>query len=505
MTLHQRFRLGNEEVEYLAVRQDDNGPPYSRLDDIQETFSGASRFKVNGITLNFLTDRNGNRYEPRRLAHYPDNIIDVVCATPIYTPSANAPVSLPARSSSGYNEPPASNPLSANAPRSSAPSPSTSMAVLSTISSDIVHMQQQLIQAADRHSAYHQQHLDQLAQLLREEQVDATERDERMLTELAAAKERDAEILQLQEKAIDILIVAKQRIDAAMVQSYELHEYIIPRLFVILPDSYEKWDPRNFVNERFRLHFLCEGGGYCKADSGHGGLSDSDRSNNPTSTATGRVRGKSDIHIALHEGYELSRPIEFIDRFGLYVQGMLLMLKYSTAVPAVVSPAFAPSESSIKDEMDGAEPLSENIINAVNMSIKYLEKAMHEDVTTDGVAEDCTGFEGNHMFDSLKALEGADLRRLETFFRKKDADKVFGNLYRITTETGHVKWVCLNHYRQGYRDTRPSPLRSAETNGASYDPLIDDVTVELKLRTAPRDILSRVSSRASTFMSRRSR
>ncbi|KAG0369076.1 hypothetical protein BGX24_002559, partial [Mortierella sp. AD032] len=432
MTLHQRFRLGNEEVEY----------------------------------------------ESRRVAHYPDNIIDVVCVTPIYTPSANAPVNLSARSSSCYNEPTESNPLSANAPRSSAPSPSTSMAVLSTISSDIVYMQQQLIQATDRHSAYHQQLLDQLAQLPREEQVDATERDERMLTELAAVKERVAEILQLQEKATDILIVAKQRIEAAMVQSYKFYEYIIPRMFVILPDSYEKWGPRNFVNERFRLHFLCGGGGYCKADSGHGGLSDSDRSNNPTSTATGRgtsSRNRSSSSIA-------SVPM---------CKGMLLMLKYSIAVPAVVSPAFAPSESSIKDEKDGAEPFSENIINTVNTSIKYLEKAMHEDVTKDGVTEDCTSFEGDDMFNSLKALEGADLWRLETFLRNKDADKVFGNLYRITTETGHVKWVYLNHYRQGYHDTRPSPLRSAETNGASYDPLIDDVTVELKLRTAPKDILSR--------------
>lgn len=38
------------------------------------------------------------------------------------------------------------------------------------------------------------------------------------------------------------------------------------------------------------------------------------------------------------------------------------------------------------------------------------------------------------MFENLAALEGADLRRLDTFLRNNDKDKVLGNLYRITTE-----------------------------------------------------------------------
>lgn len=59
----------------------------------------------------------------------------------------------------------------------------------------------------------------------------------------------------MQQQTIDRLIVAQQRIEAILVQNYELHEYPIPRLFAILPDSYEKWDPRNFMVERFRLFF----------------------------------------------------------------------------------------------------------------------------------------------------------------------------------------------------------------------------------------------------------
>ena len=122
MTLHQRFRLGDV-IECLAVCQDKDGPPYSRLDDVQETFPSAIRFKLGKITINFLTDDNGNkcvtkrkrrttntshkrndidsrrtnnsscalyRYEPKRIAYHPDHIIDVVCAAPVSATSVDA-------------------------------------------------------------------------------------------------------------------------------------------------------------------------------------------------------------------------------------------------------------------------------------------------------------------------------------------------------------------------------------------------------------------------------
>lgn len=57
----QQFRVGDDLVETLAVCQDGDDPPYSRLDDIQETFPGAIRFKLDGVTLNFLTDEDGKK------------------------------------------------------------------------------------------------------------------------------------------------------------------------------------------------------------------------------------------------------------------------------------------------------------------------------------------------------------------------------------------------------------------------------------------------------------
>ncbi|KAG0270948.1 hypothetical protein BGZ95_001322 [Linnemannia exigua] len=234
-------------------------------------------------------------------------------------------------------------------------------------------------------------------------------------------------------------------------------------------------------------------GEHYKADSGHGGSSDLNRINNTTSTATGRVRVKSDIHLAHHEGYEISRPITFFEHYGPYALAILRILKHTWTIPSVVTPE---TQGSLDDVVRRVE--------AVDMSIGFLEQKLDDTKALDekGDREDR---KEERVFERLVALEGADLRRLETFLRNKDKDKILGNLYRITTEVGHVKWVCRDHYRQGYCNTASSsPLQSSEANGANYDPLIDDVTVELKLRTAPRDFLSRVSSRASTIMSSRS-
>ncbi|KAF9303249.1 hypothetical protein BGZ91_009157, partial [Linnemannia elongata] len=73
----QRFRL-HDLVLNLAIRQDDDGPPYSQLTDVQEAFPGAMLFKLDDIVLNFLEDESKKKYEPKRIAHYPDDIIDII-------------------------------------------------------------------------------------------------------------------------------------------------------------------------------------------------------------------------------------------------------------------------------------------------------------------------------------------------------------------------------------------------------------------------------------------
>ncbi|KAF9079943.1 hypothetical protein BGX23_002922, partial [Mortierella sp. AD031] len=199
------------------------------------------------------------------------------------------------------------------------------MAVLSSIASEISQIQTKIGRSTDDHSANHIQLMEQLFQMVQRQNETLTqlaaakEREETMLAELAAAKERDEEMYKMQQQTIDRMIVAQQRIEAVLIQNYELHEYPITRLFVILPDSFETWDPRGLIMERFRLYFLCECGEECCAGTGDEIVSSDQSSATTVADTTSTIPVKNRIHLAKHEGYELSRPKEFLESYGPYV------------------------------------------------------------------------------------------------------------------------------------------------------------------------------------------
>ncbi|KAG0063013.1 hypothetical protein BGZ89_010222 [Linnemannia elongata] len=514
MHAHQRFRHGDL-VESLALRTDTNGVLYSQLSDIQDFFPGAARFKIGNVNLLFLEDDSGQRHEPRRIAHYPDFTIDVVLASQVESP-LSPPTSAPSRietqdfSSNHVSRAPSEDEQFANGSLvllSDAPTPSpftshqwstslpsTTRLVtrpileLSSIAAEISHIQQQLERSADQQSAYHQQLLEKLVHMM-QEQAESKEREERMLQDQAESKAREEKMLRMQQETIDRLIVNQQRVDAILVQNYELHEYPIPRLFVILPNSYQTWDPRSFLTERFRLFFLCECGEHCRADSRDNAL---DLGRIPANfiPAPGSIQVKNSIHLANHEGYEISRPTDFFDRYGPYVLGMLKILKHCLTVASMVAPA---AQGSLDDVVQGVESLARNTLEAVDMSIGFLEQKL-ENFKTMNEQE---GEEDEDVFGRLAALEGADLRRLDTFLRNNDQDKILGNLYRITTDAGHVKWVCLEHYREAYRETAMRAfLQIVETSAGVYDPHLRKVSIGLKSSTTAQDFFKRLTTQA---------
>ncbi|KAG0334737.1 hypothetical protein BG000_008094 [Podila horticola] len=57
-------------------------------------------------------------------------------------------------------------------------------------------------------------------------------------------------------------------------------------------------------------------------------------------------------------------------------------------------------------------------------------------------------------FSDLRALEGADFRRLDTFLKNKDEDKILGNLYKVMTKEGSV----FRHL-QGWPENIPLQLK----------------------------------------------
>ncbi|KAF9201931.1 hypothetical protein BGZ59_002435, partial [Podila verticillata] len=267
------------------------------------------------------------------------------------------------------------------------------------------------------------------------------------------ALDHHEEIKQLQIQALGQLAVLQDRVKAVLTQTYELHEYPIPRLFVVLPQDPSRWDIVDPFSNKFRLYFLCECGEHTKS-----------------------IDSKTEIHFAKHEGYEIARPSEFFQLYGSHVLAILKMLKFGISVAGVAVPAI--SHLVRADAIDQAATylqLLKDIEPMMDPVIDWMDKvSVNEGEAVDEFAK---------QMENKEALAGADLRKLDTFLKTKDGDKVLGNLYRTVTDEGHVKWVCIDHYCENYQESTAKDFqRMLDSVGGSFDKSIGRVEVKLQAR-----------------------
>ncbi|KAF9923763.1 hypothetical protein BGZ65_008687, partial [Modicella reniformis] len=220
-----------------------------------------------------------------------------------------------------------------------------------------------------------------------------------LVTQMAKQQE---EMKQMQLQALKQLSLLQNQVQAVMTQTYELHEYPIPRLFVVLPHGDSSWNIKNPFSNNFRLYFLCECGEH-------------------TTSTNSRI--PHHIHLAKHEGYDITRPTEFFKQYGPYALTILKMLRFSISVVGIAVPAL--SKLINIDVIDQAhmslKQLSCATISGMDNVIRCIETSVEEGEAVDGVRD---------MMKNNEALEGADLRKLDTFLKNKDENKVLGNLYR---------------------------------------------------------------------------
>ncbi|KAI8606157.1 hypothetical protein EDD21DRAFT_349318 [Dissophora ornata] len=252
------------------------------------------------------------------------------------------------------------------------------------------------------------------------------------------------QVLKGVQEANDRLILIQSKTEAILTRNYELLEYTIPRLFIVLPEESTPWDPKTMLRTKFRLHFICECGEHSEASGS---------------------KIPHHLHLANHEGYVVNKPTEFFKKYGPFLMLMLEMIKVGTSIAGHVVPALASLK--VVDILDSAQStidsVTSKVVEGVDYSLKYLEECRTLIQKSDGVDID-----GNVMmsqqdldtyFAGVEGLEGVDLRQLGSYLSASGSDNLLGNLYRMTTKDGHVKWVCRHHYRAGYQEAHTQKLR----------------------------------------------
>ncbi|KAK3817630.1 MAG: hypothetical protein J3Q66DRAFT_431263 [Benniella sp.] len=277
---------------------------------------------------------------------------------------------------------------------------------------------------------------------------------------------RQDEIRQLQIQALDRLALLQKGVQALLTQTYELHEYPIPRLFIVLPQDTSSWNPLDLLSNKFRLYFLCECGEHTKS-------------------ANNRI--PHHIHLAKHKGYNIARPNEFFQRYGSYVLTILQMLKYGITVAGVTIPALSHliSPDAMGQVSGGLKSLTNTLEPGMNQVIDYIDQVV---------------VGSPKQMDNNEGLEGADLRQLESFLKNNDDNRVLGNLYRTVTTEGHVKWVCIDHYRENYQEKAVGAFRNAvDALGGGFDENIGRVEVKLHSKVQAEQFYQTLESARSVY------
>ncbi|KAF9898425.1 hypothetical protein BX616_004046, partial [Lobosporangium transversale] len=480
----QQFRE-NKTIEKVCVRtvsspgNNDASSLFVSLQDIRDVFPNALRFKLNGDPIPFLIDLEGNRIEPPRIAFYPDEVLDVIAEVPQFCNSnSNAAYhSLASRESEKLTSQDVLFTLSTLTQSLTKFSQNentnfekiTKMLQAAEEKEDrIIKLQMEAKEKEDKMIKLQleaKEKEDKMIQLQLEAkekedkmiklQLEAREKDDKIYKLQLEAKEKDdkmlkmqKEALSLQHQALDRLVILQKHAEAILIQNFELHEYPIPRLFIILPVDRTNWNPIYILRNRFRLHFLCECGDH---------------------SVKANKNIQNQMHLARHEGYEVQNSTEFFRKYGKY---MIILLRWLKVGMSLISAA---SQTPVSDLLDAG----------IDYSLDFMEALSVEHPVLNNL----------NTIDDYEALEGADLRQLSTFLQINDEDRQLGNLYRVTTETGHVKWVCVDHYRSTYREKEQEAFKNVvEVNHGKYDPHLGKVVIKLRSRTRAEEFFTTLTN-----------
>ncbi|KAF9963470.1 hypothetical protein BGZ65_003128 [Modicella reniformis] len=406
----QQVRL-KEVVKIVPVQKGSDGS-YILLEDIQDAFFHVGDvFELNGGRVLFLKNEHHDRLYPQRIASYPGEILTVV--------------SVP---QTDFNQP--------------------------------------------DNSAMKDEDKDQNAMIISallvlQSQVSRLEHNLQLSdSKLAALFDLEKNNSKVQHQILNRMDLMLAKTERLLTQTFELHEYTLPRLFIVLPEvAYQGLNPAQILsrcaNVKFRLFFLCECGG----------------------THTRPLLGPhrlNHIHIARHEGYEITRATEFFRKYGPHILRLLQALR----VGIKLANGFIniPALSTVS-AMDLPDEIMDDLNHKVMACIDYLtayQNLLGDDNTpgleegneqnSGGDIENMNGTDQQQQqqepqlaamddddarsnmdpWSDIFQIEGADLRRLSSFLKQKDQDRALGNLFRTVDEKGHVKWICLDHYRSTY-------------------------------------------------------
>ncbi|KAG0278930.1 hypothetical protein BGZ96_002145, partial [Linnemannia gamsii] len=405
-------------------------------EDIEQVFPGVKYVKDGKVAINIMRDSDGIRIVPHRIEHRPGVVLDVVLSTTVEHALVDSPISHSRLvSTDGQGESPTHAPFDSHLPgiiikELNVNPPANSTAPVSLTK-----------------SGFERTVIDKLNGLYGQGAI---------IHQIAL------EVCELQKQINNRLILIQSKTEAILTQQLELTEYKIPRLFIVLPDELAKYDPGNWFRTKFRLHFICECGKHTEAINS---------------------KVPHHLHLAKHEGYLIRQPTEFFKKYGPFLLLMLELIKCGTSIAGFVVPALASLkivELSVKQSVELVTAKINYSLKCIDNQLVKVQASSPGDSIDTELRAAMTQQDLTNYLSDVEGLEGVELRQLESFLKTSSKEKLFGNLYRMTTSEGHVKWVCHDHHHDGYQEKYTQKLRDVvKLAKGEFDEQLGRITIAL--------------------------
>ncbi|CAF4157651.1 unnamed protein product [Rotaria magnacalcarata] len=207
---------------------------------------------------------------------------------------------------------------------------------------------------------------------------------------------------------------------------YALDEFTMPRCFFILPakecEVNSTKEVNNWLPIHCKLYFLCE----C--------------SHEPTR-----------MHVAPRGGYSIKNSKQFIRRYESYLKptikiAQILLSAGNLAIPQLENVSIA-NNNTVPLEMNTPDYRQD-----MEHRLKFIDTLMNQ---SDG---------------KPTSWRGTDLREIQAYLELVDDEHSLGNLRRVVTDEGHVRWVCQEHYNEiSFNDNMNSCINDFKVIGGKFD------------------------------------
>ncbi|KAF9349876.1 hypothetical protein BGX26_011894 [Mortierella sp. AD094] len=513
------------DIEKIPVEHVD-GKKVLYWEDIDIVFPGVKRLKNGEVTINLMRDSSGFRIVPHRIKHYPGVVLDVVLPNTVGHAHVDSPKAIPSvaltddqtdaptNASTNPYCPGAVNDMIHFSPPSSLLAKGSEKSSLATVVESVSELAIAAKPSSDL-SLSEPLHVGPIRTSTMQIQEDMKVMTEVMIARNRAGKPLDAhcvvedilpaeyrrsmvphvtampgldtvmvmrkleamdeklnrtdqnmqENLKLSKQMNDRLILIQGKTEAILTQQLELTEYSIPRLFIVLPEEQAKYDPGNWFRTKFRLYFICECGEHTQAS---------------------KSNEQHHLHLAKHEGYLIREPTAFFKKYGPFLLLMLELIKCGTNIAGHVVPALASLK--VVELVDSVQQTIESVTTRINYSLECIDNQLTKAealspgnfITTVQPQAVLTQSALANYLNNVEGLEGVELRQLGSFLKTSEENNLLGNMYRMTTKEGHVKWVCRHHYKAAYEEALTQKLRDIITlSGGKYDEHLGRIEIVL--------------------------